>query len=95
MESLHDESATEAKKDEIITQRRTKQYNDTIDGWKKDDKIKVDEEAWDSIKTNSDEIFDEMETEEKDSDTSVEVTASDGASNNVIVSSNVSGTSDK
>lgn len=94
MESLHDESATEAKKDEIITQRRTTQYNDTVDEWKKNEKVKVDKKAWDSIKTNSDEIFDEVKTDD-DSDTSVEVSASDGSSNNVMVSSNVSSTSDK
>lgn len=95
MQSMNDESATETKKDDIISDRKDKAYEDKLDEWKDKKKITVNKDAWNSIKTDKNEVFKRMETEEDssdsddgttivsgdDSDTSVSVSTSDADDN--------------
>lgn len=93
MQSVNDQSATETKKDDIISDRKDKAYEDKLDEWKDKKKVTINKDAWNSIKTDKNEVFQRMETEENssdsddsagttvanndDSDTSVSVSSSD------------------
>lgn len=44
-----DREATDAKKDEIVQERKDKKYNDIVDGWKKEAKIEVFDKVWKKI----------------------------------------------
>lgn len=47
--SLLDRNATDSKKAEIVQERKTKLYNDTLDGWRKKAEIKVHKNVWKKI----------------------------------------------
>ena len=47
--SLLDREATDAKKQEIVSQRQQELLNDTVDGWREDADIEVHERVWDKI----------------------------------------------
>lgn len=68
MQSVNDQSATEAKKDDIISDRKDKAYEDKLDEWKDKKKVTINKDAWNSIKTDKNEVFQRMETEENSSD---------------------------
>lgn len=91
MQSVNDESATETKKDDIISDRKDKAYEDKLDEWKDKKKVTVNKDAWNSIKTDKNEIFQRMETEENSSDsddsTGTTVANSDDSDTSVSVSS--------
>lgn len=70
MQNVNDESATETKKDDIISDRKDKAYDDKLDEWKDKKKITVNKDAWNSIKTDKNEVFQRMETEENSNDSS-------------------------
>ena len=91
MQNVNDESATETKKDDIISDRKDKAYDDKLDEWKDKKKITVNKDAWNSIKTDKNEVFQRMETEENSSDsddsTGTTVANSDDSDTSVSVSS--------
>lgn len=68
MQSVNDQSATETKKDDIISDRKDKAYEDKLDEWKDKKKVTINKDAWNSIKTDKNEVFQRMETEENSSD---------------------------
>lgn len=88
MKAVNDEEATKSQKDSIISQRKSDLYEDTIDGWKDDSQVTVNKMAWESIKTDKNEVFTEKQTDDNtstnttvdgdDSSTTVDVTADDG-----------------
>ena len=47
--SLLDREATDAKKQEIVSQRQKELLDDTIDGWREDADIEVHEKVWDKV----------------------------------------------
>lgn len=91
MQSVNDQSATETKKDDIISDRKDKAYEDKLDEWKDKKKITINKDAWNSIKTDKNEVFQRMETEENSSDsddsTGTTVANSDDSDTSVSVSS--------
>lgn len=88
MKAVNDKEATESHKDSVISQRKSDLYEDTVDGWKDDSQVIVNKMAWDSIKTDKNEVFTEKQTDDNtnanttvdgdDSSTTVDVTADDG-----------------
>lgn len=91
IQSVNDQSATETKKDDIISDRKDKAYEDKLDEWKDKKKITINKDAWNSIKTDKNEVFQRMETEENSSDsddsTGTTVANSDDSDTSVSVSS--------
>ena len=47
--SLLDREATDARKQEIISERQQDLLNETLDGWREDADIEVHERVWDKI----------------------------------------------
>lgn len=86
MQSVNDQSATEKKKDDIISDRKDKAYEDKLDEWKDKKKVTINKDAWNSIKTDKNEVFQRMETEENSSD-------SDDSTGTTVANSNDSDTS--
>lgn len=86
MQSVNDQSATETKKDDIISDRKDKAYEDKLDEWKDKKKVTINKDAWNSIKTDKNEVFQRMETEENSSD-------SNGSTGTTVANSNDSDTS--
>lgn len=86
MQSVNDQSATETKKDDIISDRKDKAYEDKLDEWKDKKKVTINKDAWNSIKTDKNEVFQRMETEENSSD-------SDDSTGTTVANSNDSDTS--
>lgn len=68
MKAVKDESESNSKKSELENQKKSDYYNDTIKKLKKDTKIKVDEDAWDSIKVSKKEIYTSMKDADNDAD---------------------------
>lgn len=91
MQSVNDQSATETKKDDIISDRKDKAYEDKLDEWKDKKKVTINKDVWNSIKTDKNEVFQRMETEENSSDsddsTGTTVANSDDSDTSVSVSS--------
>lgn len=91
MQSVNDQSATETKKDDIISDRKDKAYEDKLDEWKDKKKVTINKDTWNSIKTDKNEVFQRMETEENSSDsddsTGTTVANSDDSDTSVSVSS--------
>lgn len=87
MQSVNDQSATETKKDDIISDRKDKAYEDKLDEWKDKKKVTINKDAWNSIKTDKNEAFQRMETEEDSND------SSDSSDGTTVVSSDDSDTS--
>ena len=91
MQSVNDQSATETKKDDIISDRKDKAYEDKLDEWKDKKKVTINKNAWNSIKTDKNEVFQRMETEENSSDSDdsagTTVANSDDSDTSVSVSS--------
>lgn len=91
MQSVNDQSATETKKDDIISDRKDKAYEDKLDEWKDKKKVTINKDAWNSIKTDKNEVFQRMETEENSSDsddsTGTTVANSDDSDTSVSISS--------
>ncbi|MCI8939883.1 MAG: peptidyl-prolyl cis-trans isomerase [Dorea sp.] len=80
--SLFDKDATEAEKQNIISQRKQEKYEEVIESWRKDAKITVEDKVWKKIDFNelsvtmyvddSDPYADEVKTDdqaEEDEDT--------------------------
>ena len=86
MQSVNDQSATETKKDDIISDRKDKAYEDKLDELKDKKKVTINKDAWNSIKTDKNEVFQRMETEENSSD-------SDDSTGTTVANSNDSDTS--
>ena len=87
MKAVNDKEATESHKDSVISQRKSDLYEDTVDGWKDDSQVIVNKMAWDSIKTDKNEVFTEKQTDDNttanttvdgDDSSTVDVTADDG-----------------
>lgn len=50
--SLFDKDATEAEKQNIISQRKQEKYDEVIEGWRKDAKISVEDKVWKKVDFN-------------------------------------------
>ena len=76
---------------DIISDRKDKAYEDKLDEWKDKKKVTINKDAWNSIKTDKNEVFQRMETEENSSDsddsTGTTVANSDDSDTSVSVSS--------
>lgn len=68
MKAVKDESESDSKKSELENQKKSDYYDDTMKKLKKDTKIKVDEDAWDSIEVSKKEIYTSMKDADDDSD---------------------------
>lgn len=67
LESLYDEDATDKKMESILEQRGEERYTELLEKWKKDTKIKVDEDILKKISFQDLEVvYTEDEEEEKD-----------------------------
>ena len=88
MQSVNDQSATETKKDDIISDRKDKAYEDKLDEWKDKKKVTINKDAWNSIKTDKNEVFQRMEnSSDSDDSTGTTVANSDDSDTSVSVSS--------
>lgn len=73
--SLLDREATDAKKQEIISERKQDLLNDTLEGWRKESDIKVNERVWKKVdfttltvtmkQEESDPYADEVQTDDQ------------------------------
>lgn len=73
--SLLDREATDAEKQNIISQRQQEKYNEAIEGWRKDAEISVVEKVWKKVDFNelsvtmymddSDPYADEVKTDDR------------------------------
>ena len=72
--SLNDETATETKKQSLITEKQDKYYKKVLKKWKKDEKITVHKGTWDKID------FTKLSVKAKD--TSTTGTSTDSTSGN-------------
>ena len=61
LESKFDEEATTAEKESIVEERKSETVTETIEKWRKDAKIKVNDKVWDKIS-----MHDIQETEKKE-----------------------------
>lgn len=50
MDTIFDQEATTAKKEEILTKRKTDHYTEVVEGYKKDVSYKVNEKEWKKVK---------------------------------------------
>lgn len=50
--SLLDREATDSKKETIVSERKTELFNKTVEGWKEDEKIEVNERLWKKVDFN-------------------------------------------
>lgn len=85
--SLLDRDATDAKKDEIVEERRQEQYNSLLEEWKEAADIEVNEKVWNkidfidqgvTITTSADEESTQEDTSAADDSTADDGTADDG-----------------
>lgn len=68
LESALDEDATAAKLDSIIEERKSETVTDTIEKWRKDTKIKVNEKVWDKISMHDIQVTEKKEEAEESTD---------------------------
>ncbi len=81
--SLLDKDATEAEKKEIIEERKDEFYNETVEKWTKDTKIKVNDDVWAKVSLEGLKISAvEPEKEEEESKDSTTEDASDDKADN-------------
>ena len=72
MESMFDEEATETRKDEIVSERRSDHYTEVTDGWREDTEITVNEDLLAQL--DFDDTW-QLVTEETETETAAETTA--------------------
>lgn len=97
MDSLNDKDATNAKKEELTLKEKNAAYSNMLEGWKLQDKVAINDDAWDTIKASDKIVFEKKESEMEDNGenggvissgdttTSIDVTASDGGEVNASV----------
>ncbi|HIS30798.1 MAG TPA: peptidyl-prolyl cis-trans isomerase [Candidatus Limivivens intestinipullorum] len=71
MESMFDEEATETRKDEIVSERRSDHYTEVTDGWREDTEITVNEDLLAQL--DFDDTW-QLVTEETETETAAETT---------------------
>ena len=72
MESMFDEEATETRKDEIVSERRSDHYTEVTDGWREDTEITVNEDLLAQL--DFDDTW-QLVTEETETETTAETAA--------------------
>lgn len=78
--SLFDQEATDAKKDELIEERKNEFYTETVEKWTEETKIKVNDKVWDKISLEGLKITSiEPEEEKESTDDTAEDTTDDAA----------------
>ena len=65
--STFDQSATDSKKQEIISERESERYNEILDGWKEDIDIKENKDVWEKIDFNGQRVALKTEDSSEDS----------------------------
>ena len=65
--STFDQSATDSKKQEIISERESERYNEILDGWKEDTDIKENKDVWEKIDFNGQGVALKTEDSSEDS----------------------------
>lgn len=98
--SLLDRDATDAKKDEIVEERRQEQYNSLLEEWKEAADIEVNEKVWNkidfidqgvTITTSADEESTQEDTSAADDGTADDSTADDGTADDGTTDDGASG----
>ncbi len=97
MNSLNDKDATNAKIEELTLKKKNDVYEETIEAWKLQDKVVIDDDAWKTIEANDKVIFEKKELDVNkdninggtissgDTTTSIDITSSDGGDVNATV----------
>lgn len=85
LEKAFDEDATENQKESIVSERKDKAYNDTLEGWKDEAEIQSDEKVLKALKVTSNLKFtlkqEEPEAEEETENAEVSDNAQDSSEN--------------
>ena len=68
LESKFDEEATTAKKESIVEERKSETVTETIEKWKKDAKIKVNDKVWDKVNMRDIQVTEKKEETEESTD---------------------------
>ena len=68
LESKFDEEATTAKKESIVEERKSETVTETIEKWKKDTKIKVNDKVWDKVNMRDIQVTEKKEETEESTD---------------------------
>lgn len=69
LESLFDESATEAAKETVLTERQDARYDELLEKWTEDTKVTVHEEVWNKISIQGLQVNYQYDEEEESEDT--------------------------
>jgi tryptophan synthase beta chain len=72
LESKCDEEATTAKKESIVEERKSETVTETIEKWRKDAKIKVNDKVWDKISMHDIQVTEKKEEAEESTDGTTE-----------------------
>lgn len=78
--STFDQAATDSKKQEIISQRESEKYNEIVEDWKKDTKIKENKDVWKKIDFNGQGVA--IKTEDNSTDDGSDSSDSDNTEDN-------------
>ena len=72
LESKFDEEATTAEKESIVEERKSETVTETIEKWRKDAKIKVNDKVWDKISMHDIQVTEKKEEAEESADGTTE-----------------------
>ena len=72
LESKFDEEATTAEKESIVEERKSETVTETIEKWRKDAKIKVNDKVWDKISMHDIQVTEKKEEAEESTDGTTE-----------------------
>ena len=76
--STFDQSATDSKKQEIISERESERYNEILEGWKEDTDIKENKDVWEKIDFDGQGVAVKTEDSSEDSSTEDSSESTDG-----------------
>lgn len=68
LDKMLDEDATENKEKTVISERKSDLYDNTLEDWVKEEKIKVDDKVWDQIKVTDSVSFEYKSTDSSKGD---------------------------
>lgn len=72
LESKFDEEATKTEKESIVEERKSETVTETIEKWRKDAKIKVNDKVWDKISMHDIQVTEKKEEAEESTDGTTE-----------------------
>ncbi len=77
LESKFDTDATSAKKESILKERQDKEVTDTIEKWRKDTKIEVNERVWNKVSMHDIQVTEKKADTEDNTENNTENTSQD------------------